>query len=286
MSLYYLMPHNWDDHAAWDEYFEAVREHERHLDAHELTFDIMMTLPFIQALQPGMTVWFPGCGASIGPHLCAALGFDVWASDASPVAIALQHELRAISWHDTITEPELKAQLDAVDQPGALHLFVHDFREPLPGLRVDCALNIKSFQGLPRSSMAAAARSHYEALKPRGIAFLSTVNVQGVRRDMIEDTLVEAGFVVPYYKSNQWFRAALNATGIPHIFILRQPRVTHYDPRYEDDGGQDRLQADQATLRSFIPEYQARLEAEREALQSLLATGADIRLCNVIYNTG
>lgn len=285
MSVRDLMPTNWDDRAGWDSYYAAYRDEQQHLDPGSAWQD---TSAFLQSIleQPTLKIWFPGCGASSAPHAFAAVGFDVWATDFSETAIALQKTMQdtPLSWTPPIDD--LKAQRPSDAGEGSLHIAVHDFREPVNDAPFDLIFNVKSFQALPKTSMEAAARVHYQSLVPGGQAVFSTMNVQGERRDLLETILVEAGFLVPFYKTNTWYRQALKDTGIPHIFILGAPRPWHADQRYQGPDGVTRKEVDQQILQDLQPEFQRRLEQEHEETQAFLDTADDVRIANVIYNTG
>ncbi len=290
LNVYRLMPANWDDIAGWDRYYEAYCAAGLHLDRMTLGMDWMMHAErFLKMLvqQGWRKIWFPGCGVTLAPHIYAALGFDVWASDASPVAIAVQEELRA-SVASRLNTAEIAAQHLPPDRlppaPGQLHLAVHDFREPFVEDGFDCVYNIKSFQGLPPDSMKRAARSHYEALKPGRQAIFSTINVQGPLRDALEETLLEAGFYIPYHQADRWFRQAVARVGAPHAFILGRPRLGH---RRWARGWLGHLvwKLDNWRASRYRTAYEARREAEAPSVEAILADG-QTKVARVIYNTG
>jgi hypothetical protein len=288
VSVRDLMPADWDDRAGWETYYAAYRDEKRHLDNMEMAFDWRTTSGFLQSIieQPTMKIWFPGCGASIAPHVFAAVGFEVWATDFSQAAIEIQTALRDLPLADHLPIDDLKAQRPPDAREGSLRIARHDFREPMDEARFDLIVNVKSFQALHQASMEAAARVHYQALLPGGQALFATMNVQGEQRDRIETILVQAGFLVPYYQTNTWYRKTLDDTGIPYIDILGVPRPWHQDPRYQGPDREERLEADQKILAGYQQEYRQRLEQEHEATQAFLDTADDVRIATVIYNTG
>ena len=107
------------------------------------------------------------------------------------------------------------------------------------------------------------------------------MNVQGELRDHLEQSLEDAGFVVPLLELNCWYRQSLRETGIPHLFMLDLPMI----PRAGEyaDGG-PKWYADMARLREITAEYRARLEAEQEAEQARI--GPNGKIAVVIYSTG
>ena len=107
------------------------------------------------------------------------------------------------------------------------------------------------------------------------------MNVQGERRDELEQALEDGGFVVPLFGLNRWYRRELLDTGIPHLFILGQPMV----PRTGEyaDGGPS-WERDMARLREISAQYRSRLQAEEEAEQKRI--GPNSRVAQVIYSTG
>jgi SAM-dependent methyltransferase len=161
-------------------------------------------------------IWFAGCGLSVGPVLYAALGHNVWASDISLVAIEFQnHRLpiqKAIAgvWATFKAGrlgpgPSLCAFLEAAGKAakrgaGELHFLEHDFSTPFPEGDFDSILNVRSFQILPGEKLSQVAAVHWEALKPGGHIFFSTINVgQETWRQAIEGALAATGFTVDNY---------------------------------------------------------------------------------------
>ena len=107
------------------------------------------------------------------------------------------------------------------------------------------------------------------------------MNVQGERRDQLEQALEDGGFVVPLLPLNRWYRRALHETGIPHMFVLGQPMIPRTG-EYADSG--PKRDRDMARLREITAEYRGRLQAEQEAEQQRI--GPDAKVAQIIYSTG
>ena len=163
-------------------------------------------------------VWFPGSGTSLAPRVFAQLGFDVLSSDFSPVAVAVQESIAVAP-----LPAEVTAMLEGLDRhaPSKLATKKHDFRMPLDAVApFDVVLNVRAFQGLSRDDMPLVAAGHCAALRAGGWAIFETMNVQGEARNQLETVLLNAGFFLPLYDTERWYRAKLKATGIDHVMIL------------------------------------------------------------------
>jgi SAM-dependent methyltransferase len=273
------MPQDWNDHAGWDSYFRDRLGQEVVWGPWERAAGSIPVeeLPRIAAdmKSAGWTsVWVPGCGLSPLPKLLAWLGLTVVATDVSPAAVAFQQSDRNNIDHFT-------AHWGPQVEGGSLVAEVHDFREDFRPNAFDLVHNVKAFQGFPAEDMRRIARVHARALKPGRRAYFDTMNVQGERRDELEQALEEGGFVVPFAELNRWYRRALNETGIPHAFILGRPMIPRTG-EYADD--QPRWERDMARLREVTVEYQARAKNEQEKEQARI--GPDAKVAIVIYSTG
>jgi hypothetical protein len=164
---------------------------------------------------------------------------------------------------------------------GSLTAEVHDFREDYRKDAFDLILNVKAFQGFPPDDMRRIAQVHAQALKPGRQAYFDTMNVQGERRDELEQALEEGGFVVPFSTLNCWYRRTLRGTGIPHLFILGRPMVPR---KGEYAADQARWERDMARLGEVAKEYQSRLQAEQEGEEARV--GPEAKVATVIYSTG
>jgi hypothetical protein len=122
---------------------------------------------------------------------------------------------------------------------------------------------------------------HAAALRKGRYAYFDTMNVQGERRDKLEQSLADGGFQVPLMALNRWYQKALNETGIPYMFILGQPMIAGIG-EYADRG--PKWDMDMARLEEISSEYRCRLQAEHEAEQQRI--GPDAKVAHVIYSTG
>jgi len=276
------MPVDWDDHAAWDQYyarlFSAGEFTDRLADPGSFSFDRLPELLDELRESSLQVVWFPGCGLSPLPQLFAKAGFAVHATDVSATAVDFQCK----------SEPAIDGMRLLARPPdevagGVLHAAVHDFRAPYLTDEFDVVFNVKSFQNLPDSSMLAAARSHWLALRAGCSAFFDTMNVQGDRRDQIENILVDAGFFVPLHKLNQWYRRELAATGIPHAFVLGAPMIPVID-EYPHAHGSRQRERDSEVLQAIASKYGERRQAEWDAEQAVVDRSR--KTAHVIYTTG
>ncbi len=272
------MPEDWNDHVGWDKYYEFQLARPKRDPWEDSVGSISVEeLPGVaESLKARgwRTVWIPGCGLSPLAHLLAHLGMEVFATDASATAIQFQRQ-RA----DTFRS--LMDGLGPLDAEGSFVAEVHDFRTEFRREAFDLIFNVKAIQAFPLSDVALIARVHALALRKDRIAYFDTINVQGERRDQLEQALEDGGFVVPLFKLNRWYRAALQETGIPHAFVLGQPMI----PRVgEYANAEPKWKQDMAKLREISAEYHARLEPAQEAER--LRIGPDTKVAQMIYSTG
>jgi hypothetical protein len=272
------MPQDWNDRAGWDAYYESRLARPKRDSWDDETGSISVEhLPGLaQDLKSRgwRAVWVPGCGLSPLARLLAHLGLQAVATDVSLVAVEFQRSMAA-------EFPHLTAKLGAADPAGSCAVELHDFRTEFQRETFELIINVKAFQAFPVSDMRRIATVHAAALRKGFYAYFDTMNVQGERRDQLEQALEDGGFVVPLIALNRWYRRALHETGIPHLFVLGQPMI----PRTGEyaDGG-PKWDADMARLREISAEYRSRLQAEQEAEQSRIGSGA--RVAQVIYSTG
>ncbi len=280
------MPSDWDDHAGWEAYFASLPSDEFwYNDATtcpgSFSFDRLGPLIDDFISRDWTTVWFPGCGFSPLPRVFASFGFTVHATDIAPSAIEYQNT------NESIVQPLIAGVTveNGRNKPGYLTSWIHDFRTSFGKHKVDAIFNIKSIQGLSQSSMASASRSHFAALRPGGVAFFDTMNVQGERRDQLEDALVDVGFYVPIHALSKWYRNALTDTGIPHMFVLGAPMIPQRDDYpYPHERGSPEYERDIGILRDLTAEYRSRMEAEYEREQE--SVDETTKHAQVIYSTG
>lgn len=272
------MPDDWNDQAGWDAYYEFQRARsKRDLWANETGSIGIEQLPeFSEDLKARgwRKVWVPGCGLSPLARLLSHLGLQVVATDISPVAVEVQRSNLGEFAH-------LRAKLGPADSAGSFAVELHDFRNEFHREAFDLIINVKAFQGFQVSDLGRIAEVHAGALRKGRYAYFDTMNVQGERRDQLEQTLEDGGFVVPLLALNRWYRRALNETGIPHVFILGQPMIPRTGEYAEGGPKWDR---DMARLRVICTEYRGRLQTEQEAEQQRI--GPDAKIAQVIYSTG
>lgn len=273
------MPADWNDAEGWEHYYQALLGSESRPDPRMALGSFSPTqLPtFVTDLRERgwRSVWVPGCGLSPLPKLLAHLGLSVYATDISPAAVAFQQSA------DNDVGALLPGGLDASDAGGKLLGEVHDFRTPYLAEHFDLIINQLAFQGFLPETMREVAAHHYQALRPGRYAYFDTMNVQGERRDLLEETLVEAGFFVPLYELNRWYRRALQETGISHLFIMGRPMIPKTGP-YAEDGA--RWQQDTAVLRAISQEFFERAQAEHAA--EIANADPEARTAMIIYSTG
>jgi SAM-dependent methyltransferase len=290
MSQQREMPWNWDDHAGWEAFYSGAVEAAAGAKR-PLPYGNPKAIRFARWLfQRGYRkLWFAGCGLDGATRIYASLGCRVWATDVAPSAIAYQ-QLLADRPFDALpgwmmdfvrhSLPDLKEW-----EPGELTALVHDFRQPFPEPDFDCILNIRSFQGLPPESLTAAARVFFAALRPGGHAFFDTQNVQGEWRDVLEDALLEAGFVIPGVGPDRWYRHAIADAGIRCNLVLGRAILADNGERYAGPDGEARRAADEELLRTLTEELRERHKSEADATRQIW-DDPTVRTADVVYNTG
>jgi hypothetical protein len=272
------MPADWNDHTSWDAYHRSqiARTKRDVWDYMTGSFPPKELSNFAADMikQSQRSVWVPGCGLSPLAYLLAHFGLEVIATDVSPSAVAFQRDAGSAFSH-------LVAKNSEVVAGGSLTAEVHDFRQPFRHEAFDAIFNVKAFQGFSPVDMTTIAKVHAVALRPGRYGFFDTMNVQGERRDRLEQALEDAGFVVPWFGVSQWFRRTLRETGLPHVFILGQPMI----PRTgEYAAGGPKWDSDMARLKAISTEYRTRMSAEQAAEQKRINPSA--KVARVIYSTG
>ena len=76
------------------------------------------------------------------------------------------------------------------------------------------------------------------------------MNVQGDRRNLIEESLLATGFYIPFQKSERWYRQQLDATGIVYGMVLGRPRIPAHN-QYPPGRFSEFAERDQMILDSF-----------------------------------
>lgn len=263
-------PEDWNDRDAWDRYFDA--ELSAGLTAPYPDFIVLRFLSF--ALEKGGRIWFPGCGLDPYPRAYAERGCRVVATDLSRVAVTFQQRLAAGFLEETGS---------AILQ-GTLAVAEHDFTQGVPDGVFDVVINCRAFQGLSAASMMAAAKHFFAALRPGGACILDTMNVQGDLRTLIEDSLMAAGFYMPFQKSERWYREQLDATGIVYGMVLGRPHIPGRN-QYPPERFREFAERDQKILDSFRVEYERR--HQDEAVEVTARTQDPVTTCaHVVYATG
>jgi hypothetical protein len=272
------MPEDWNDHEGWDAYHgsQLARPKRDSWDDETGSIRVEQLPQLAEDLKSRgwRAVWVPGCGLSPLARLLAHQGLQTVASDASPVAVEFQRDKASVFAH-------LTTALGPPDPAGSFAVELHDFRTEFRREAFDLIINVKAFQAFPVPDMERIACVHAAALRKGRYAYFDTMNVQGERRDQLEQALEDGGFVVPLLALNRWYRRTLHDTGIPHMFVLGQPMI----PRTgEYAAGGANSERDMARLREISSEYRSRLQAEQEAEQARI--GPDAKVAHVIYSTG
>lgn len=273
-------PIDWNDHLGWEKYYAFLRESEDYLVDCQWTGSISIDRvgEFVEGLKQRQveTIWIPGCGVSLLPRLLQKSGLKVFATDVSQTAIDFQQN------DDSSLEEILSGIKIKSDPNGSLESEIHDFREPYRKNYFDFILNVKAFQGFELDTKKQVAKVHFESLKPSRSAMFDTINIQGERRDELEECLVEAGFLIAFYELNRWYRKQLAQTGIPYVFILGRPMIPFDLPENDEL----RRQKDTERLQEIEREYEARRKDMFEEEQKRFNESTDARFASIIYSTG
>lgn len=275
-------PGDWHNQKGWEKYYASLIRKDSYLDEARDTGSISFDrLPqFVDELKSNniTNVWVAGCGLSLMPKLLTKGGLNVHATDISPSAIAFQRNNDDPKVWDLIQKSEIPAS-----ESGLLTAEVHDFSQPYLGNYFDFVINVKAIQGFDRDTMRQIAKVHYDALKPSRQAIFDTMNVQGERREMLEESIVDAGFFLPFYELNVWYRAKLSDTGIPHVFILGQPMIPRIGEYANDE---TKWQHDIQILRAIAAEFREKQQAEAEMVKKHFVKHPETKTANIIYSTG
>ena len=159
----------------------------------------------------------------------------------------------------------------------------HDFLEPYATNAFEIIVNAKALQGFRTENQRLVARTHYQALKPKGTAIFQVQNVQDKLADDVENALEEAGFLVPGVEANRWRRRMLRETGIPYAIVLGRAVIPRTGDYREDAELRER---DMARLAVFDAEYEERLKAEQERAVKRAAEDSEVRFVQMIWGTG
>jgi hypothetical protein len=280
MSVTIHPPADWSDVGGWDRYLKAQAR-----DAPASADDIPSLRFAPLVLREGGRVWLPGCGVDRGPALYAALGCRVTVTDLSPFAIEWQARVAARppaqiapGWDAFTATNELVPAL------GQFRALVQDFTADHPDGEFDVVINCRAFSQLEPEVQARAARHFELALRPAGQLVVDTLNVPLADRNVLDDSLLDAGFFIPGHEAERWYRERLEATGILCVLVLGRPQIPQRD-QYPPHQFEACKQRDQAILDSFTPEHEARLEAAVPEARRRLSDGVT-KVAHVIFSTG
>lgn len=280
-------PVDWGDVKGWDRYHSKANcnaQFEVPARMGAAGWESVRFLNLVRAL--GRRVWFAGCGTSVGPRFYAEVGYNVLATDLSPVAVRIQRRFAALAperlftgWSAFVRQSE-----PPLDVPQQLQAAEHDFTTCAPNGVFDSVINCCAFQGLSPSAMSRAAQSFFTALRPGGAAILEMAHVPADLRTVIEDTLLTAGFFIPFSQSNRWYQRQLESTGIPFSLMTGRPRV-RFNRNNPVKSSMAAWEQDQMILDSFTEEYNARVEAERDSVDDISSRPQTIA-AHVVYRVG
>jgi SAM-dependent methyltransferase len=263
-------PEDWNDRDGWDRYFNAEL-----LTGRTAPYAERIVLRFLSfANEKGGRIWFPGCGLDLYPMTYAERGCKVVCTDFSPVAVRYQQRL-ATAFQQKVKSDEVR---------GTVAVIEHDFTLCAPDGTFDVVINCRAFQGLSANAMMAAAKNFYTALRPGGACIIDTMNVQGNRRNLIEDSLIAGGFYIPFHKSERWYRAQLDTTGILYWMVLGRPQIPARD-QYPPEHFSKLAERDQQILDSLRVEYERRQQDEAADVNTR-ADDPEAIVARVVYATG
>lgn len=229
----------------------------------------------------GGRVWFPGCGTDPGPRFYAYVGCTVMATDFSPAAVRVQQHFAGLAPQSMFVEWSSFAESNRPIENSGRFDVADDFVACLPPGVFDVVVNCSAFQGLSPSAMRAAAKHFFADLRAAGVAIIDTINV---RRDALEDSLMDAGFFLPFTASERWYRNELENTGIAYGMVLGHPHA-RYDGQNPRERSKKDTERDREILESFRTEYEARHTAEEFFVKAAMSRPETI-VAHVIYNTG
>jgi len=191
-EVWELHPADYDDRVGWDLYHKAYSEARMQFSIHRLMIDMIPLMDKKDIIVSyGRRIWFPGCGISLVPHLFAAWGAEVYATDFSAEAI---HASKL-----SVADPQIGELLPLEKFPRekwSLDHRLHDFRDPFDVNNLDIVINMKSYSELTDASRAKAARTHFEALRDGGLAVFVMWNTDKDRIMACRSELSGVGFKV------------------------------------------------------------------------------------------
>jgi len=263
-------PQDWGDKDGWDRYFRAELEAGR--TSPYPHFVVLRFLSYVQ--NRGGRVWFPGCGLDPYPRTYAEHGCHVLATDFSPVAVSFQNWI-AEGFREDEGPTEAK---------GVLVVAEHDFVQNPIDEKFDVVINCSAFDGLSPDAMLAAARHFHAALRTGGACLIDTLNTRDDQMNLMEDSLLAAGFFVPHHTSKRWYREQLEATGIGYGMVLGHPHVLAHNkyPRWRYTKFAER---DQKILNGLHAQYLLRCQDEADKVQERMKDPTTI-VARIIGSSG
>jgi hypothetical protein len=283
---YVRAPADWSDIPGWDRYLTAQVSHGPFGVPTAIGEQGWESVRFRNLVgRHGSRIWFPGCGIDPGPRFYAYMGCTVLATDFSPVAVGVQMRFAELAPEAMFADwPSFVKSNGRFEREGRFDVADHDFTACTPGGVFDLVINCRAFQGLAPAAMASAAGNFSASLRPGGAVVIDTMNVQGRARDVLEDSLTDAGFFLPFSDSERWYRNQLESTGIVYVMVLGRPRIPGHG-QYPDQHFEEYAERDQAILASFRTEYEARHAAEEASVKAALDRTETI-VARVVYATG
>lgn len=214
------------------------------------------------------------------------MGCEVFATDISKNAIQFQNKLIELSPFKEVKELDSVLQeLDLRNERNfiAPTIKVEDFITTIPEEKFEIILNTRAIQWLSSQDMKKAAKTFFVSNKDGGTFIATTMNVQGIKRTEIENAFVDAGYIIPNVKAEQWYRKVLDETWIVYAMVLGRPIIPEWW-QYEDKGWEEQKEKDKKTLMTFEKEYKERLRINYEQDKNDYKPWVD-KIAHVIYNT-
>ncbi len=274
-------PTDWNNHEEWENHFASLYPNGKFVD--ECFWIGSISLDSIEGVTNNLkknkveNIWVAGCGISLLPKALSQRGFKVYATDISPTAIAFQNS--DDERIQNLIDEKVKLE---IDKSGSLKAEIQDFRQTYKNEFFDLVINTRALQGFDKDTMIKVSQIHFDALKASYQAIFDTVNVQGERREIFEESLVSVGFLIPFYELNCWYRNKLNATNLPYVFVLGNP-IIPWRGIYADDN--DKRERDMEILHEITNEFREKQQAELESEQEKLKQ-PDAKIASIIYSTG
>jgi SAM-dependent methyltransferase len=207
------------------------------------------------------------------------------ATDFSPVAVHIQQHFAGLAPQTMFADWSSFVEGNPpIEKSGRFDVVEHDFVVGSPPGVFDVVINCRAFQGLSPSAMRAAAKHFFAVLRPGGAAIIDTINVQRRACDVLEDSLMDAGFFLPFSASERWYRNQLENTGIAYGKVLGRPHLRH-DRRHPLEHFKGYEERDREILASFRTEYETRHAAEESFVEATMRQPETI-VAYVVYNTG